>query len=85
MTWNFDISQAPRGRNETRSQTVRGKTREYSVFVPDRLLVCAEDRKVYATYWLEPTRFCPSGRWAGWSEGQKAVAWMPFPKAPVMA
>lgn len=85
--WNFDISQAPRGRKETRTRTVKvnGKPQEqhYEVHIPERVLLAhpTED-KVFSSYWLEPTKFTPNGRWSGWCEGQTPRAWMAYPDHP---
>lgn len=84
MNWSFDLSQAPRGRHEVRTRTVKDEAQEYTVFIPERVLLAhPRDGQVYATYWLEPTKFTPKGRWAGWREGDEALAWMAYPDYPI--
>lgn len=85
MTWNFDLNTIPRGRHETRTRKIGDKTQEYDVFIPERVLLAHNDCRVYATYWIEPTKFTPRGRWAGWVEGVEPVAWMPYPEHPFAA
>lgn len=82
MTWNFNISEAPRGRDEIQTRTIKGEKQEYEVFVPERILAANKDGKVYATHWLKPNKFTPTGRWAGWSEHDVPVAWMHYPLHP---
>lgn len=83
MSWSFDISAAPRGRHETRTRVVNGKTHEHAVFIPERILIAhPRDGQVYATYWIEPNKFCPTGRWSGWCAGDEPLAWQAFPAHP---
>ena len=83
MIWNFDISSAPRGRHETRVRTVKAEKQEYDVFIPERVLIAhPRDGLVYASYWIEPNKFCTKGRWAGWREGDEPLAWQPYPEHP---
>lgn len=78
--WNFDLTNIPRGRQEPRTRKVRDELKEYLEFVPVKLwLAHPTDDKVYATYWIEATKFS-KGRWVGWVEGQEPIAWMPFVK-----
>jgi hypothetical protein len=80
MTWNFDISSIPRGRQEARTRRVKDEIKEYLEFVPVKLwLAHPTDAKVYATYWIEGTK-TSKGRWVGWCEGQEPIAWMLFEK-----
>lgn len=81
--WNFDITNIPRGRTEMQTRIVKGKPQEYEVFIPERVLIAhPRDGRVYATIWIEPNKFCPKGRWSGWTEGTEPVAWQHYPDHP---
>lgn len=83
MTWNFDMSSAPRGYHVTQTRIIKGEPQQYDVFIMQRVLLAhPTDGKVYATYWLEPNKFTPKGRWSGWVEGVEPLAWMPYPIHP---
>lgn len=86
MTWNFDMSSAPRGRHVTQTRIIKGEPQQFDVFIMERVLLAhPTDGKVYATYWIEPNKFTPNGRWSGWSEGVEPLAWMPYPVHPFAA
>lgn len=80
MNWNFDMASAPRGRTETRTRKGKdGKTIEYSVRIEEHVWLASDtEEKAFRSYWVEPTKHTPNGRWAGFTEGQKPIAWMPF-------
>lgn len=83
MTWNFDMTSAPRGRHVTQTRIIKGEPQQYDVFIMERVLLAhPTDGKVYATYWIEPNKFTPNGRWSGWCEGVEPLAWMPYPIHP---
>ncbi len=83
MSWNYDMNAVPRGRHETRVRTIKNEKQEYDVFIPERVLLAhPRDGQVYATYWIEPTKFTPKGRWAGWRESDEPLAWQPYPEHP---
>lgn len=74
--WNFDTADIPRGRQEPRTRKVKDEIKEYFELVPVKLwLAHPTDGKVYATHWIEATKFS-KGRWLGWCEGQEPIAWM---------
>lgn len=86
MTWNFDMTSAPRGRHVTQTRIIKGEPQQYDVFIMERVLLAhPTDGKVYATYWIEPNKFTPNGRWSGWCEGVEPLAWMPYPVHPFLA
>ncbi|TIO15601.1 MAG: hypothetical protein E5X86_19715 [Mesorhizobium sp.] len=75
--WNFDISQAPRGKMvETITETTKG-TRKSIRFVPDKLIVATKCGKVTVS------EFIPDeGRWLMLGKGEQPDAWMPWPTHP---
>ena len=86
MIWNYDMAMAPRGRHETRARTIKNEKQEYDVFIPERVLLAhPRDGLVYASYWIEPNKFCARGRWAGWREGDEPLAWQAYPEHPFQA
>jgi hypothetical protein len=73
MTWNTDMTAAPRG--ETKQVRLSDKhcgTREITVKVP---LLISAGGEAYASYWSEKR-----GQWSGLAKGEKADAWMLWPK-----
>jgi hypothetical protein len=46
------------------------------------LIAHPRDGKVYATTWVEPSKFNIKGRWSGWTEGTEPVAWQHYPEHP---
>ena len=78
--WNFDISQAPKGRYVKSLLTDKnGKTSEIEKFVPDMVILCAADEKMTVTrsFWKPNVE-----RWEFFATGQQPLAWMPYPKHP---
>lgn len=75
MTWNFNLTDAPRGRTEIRTRTIKGKngepdrTADYSEFVPDEIWVATKCGKVFVTHWLDG-----AGRWNRLATGEDPIA-----------
>ncbi len=75
MTWNYDISEAPRGHTEkVMRATAKGKEFEVDQFNPDPVILTANCGTVMQSYWIEK-----SARWHGLSTNEIPVAWMPWP------
>lgn len=77
MSWNFDISAAPRGRTEQQSRRVGDKQTTVSVFVPDRVILATKCGKVTLSEWLPK-----EGRWMMLAAGEPPVAWQIWPEHP---
>ena len=73
MDWNFNMSEAPRGKVLT-LKSKDGK-RTMSQFIPEPCHVLLNG-KVYQTWRLE------DGRWNGFTKDQEGDAWVAFPKPP---
>lgn len=83
MDWNFDISQAPRGRMiQKEVKTPKGGTALRDVFLPDRIIVASQDGEtVTVSHWIPPTKRS-AGRWNLLGSSETPLAWMPFPEHP---
>ena len=78
MSWNFDISTAPRETPTKRHGTTNtGKAITYDASEYTPLILATKCGKVTRSYWIEKEQ-----RWAGLSKGEKPVAWMPWPDHP---
>ena len=75
--WNFDVTQAPRGRDVTKTKTIGGKEVEYTVFERDPIFVATKCGKVTTSYWIPK-----ESRWCMLAEGEEPVAWLPWPEYP---
>jgi hypothetical protein len=72
MTWNTDMTAAPRGETKQVRLADDKGTREITVKVP---VLISAGGEAYASYWSEKR-----GQWSGLATGEKADAWMPWPK-----
>lgn len=82
MTWSFDMSTAPLGKEVTvtRQATVDGKKqdRQFREHHIAPVWLATADGKVHRSYWLPATK-TSGGRWAGFNEGSKEpIAWQDF-------
>ena len=84
MQWNFDITQAPRGKTITETVTLKGKEVERDRFVPDKILICVEGEDwVGFSHWIPKEVGGKDGnRWNNIGTKQVPFAWMPAPKPP---
>jgi len=76
--WDFNISRAPRGRIvQEKIKHKNGKTMVVKRFVPDLVILCADDeaKTVTVSQWLPKEK-----RWSMFATGQAPLAWMAFPK-----
>ena len=78
MTWNYDISQAPKGLHETQEIEVKGKVQSRKIFEPERIIVaCRDGATVTLSHWL-PTQ----ERWLNLATDEVPTAWMLWPEHP---
>lgn len=77
MTWNFDISQAPRGKMvETVIETEKG-TRKSIRFVHDKIILATKCGKVTLSHYIPG-----EDRWLMLGKNEQPDAWMPWPTHP---
>lgn len=77
--WNFDISEAPKGGLVTHEYTLKsGETRKRTDYETVKIWGASACGKVGVTYWIPPNQYTKGGRWSGYSEGDKPIAWMPY-------
>ena len=72
--WNYDISQAPRGKAvEAKRQ---GRDGEITVkrFEPDTVILSTKCRAVVRSFWSEKRE-----SWSGLATGETPIAWMAWP------
>ncbi len=89
MTWNHDITAAPRGKTVTVTRTVKGEDRQFEEHHIAPLWIATKDGKVHRSYWI-PAMKNTDGRWSGFSAGSdEPIAWQeyvvpvhPFTAAP---
>lgn len=74
--WNFDISEAPKGRMVTRHGVGNAKA-DIQVFEPEKIWVASDCGKVGTSYFIPE-----QDRWCGFTKGQTPKAWMPIPSHP---
>lgn len=77
MTWNFDMSEAPRGETVTRKQRGKHGEMDVSVFVPDLIIAASECGKVTLSRWLPD-----QDRWNMFTKDSPPIAWQPWPEHP---
>ncbi|MBB3521084.1 hypothetical protein [Rhizobium sp. BK456] len=90
MTWNHDISAAPRGQQVTVTRKVRtaegSVDRDFTEHHVAPVWLARADGKVVRSYWVPATKQS-TGRWAGFAENEQPVAWQVFvtPEHPFAA
>jgi hypothetical protein len=80
MTWNFNISEAPRGRSVTQLRTIKGKEVSVAVFERDPVFLATKCGKVTTSYFIPK-----ENRWCMLAAGEEPVAWMAWPTYPQVA
>ena len=76
MNWNFNMSEAPRGR--TVAVTRAGeKAAIVETFVPDKVILATKCGKVIASHFMPKEH-----RWLMLAAGEQPVAWQPWPSHP---
>jgi hypothetical protein len=72
MTWNRDMSRAPRGNTkQVRLSDKHNGTREVTVKVP---VIISSGDSVILSSWSEKR-----GQWVGLADGEDADGWLPWP------
>ena len=75
--WNFDISQAPKGKTKKITRTLKGKEVETELHVPEKILAAGNEGVVTLSHWIEKEQ-----RWNMFTKDVPPLAWMPWPKHP---
>jgi len=70
--WNFDLTQAPRGKTVTRSVKTKDGVKDVTDIVPERVWLASKCGKVIPSYWVESRK-----NWAGFQDAPP-VAWQPY-------
>ncbi|PDT47307.1 hypothetical protein CO661_14085 [Sinorhizobium fredii] len=78
MGWNFDISEAPRGRMITVTEADRnGVLKERQEFRHDHVILASKCGKVTRSYWIPD-----ENRWCMFSKHEEPKAWQRWPEWP---
>lgn len=91
MTWNFDTTNIPRGRVETRPRTIKGKNGEpdkivfYDDFISDHIWAFTPGGDVVETWFIPEKSKVDPARWHNMNSKHEPVAWQPFvkPEPPI--
>jgi len=82
--WNMNISEAPIGREVTKTVLVADKksasgksVRDFQEHQKDDVILASKCGKVIKSYWIPAEK-----RWAGFQPGEHIVAWMAWPEHP---
>ena len=78
MTWNFDITSAPRGKEVITKITVDGKERMKREHHVDPVWLALESGEVIRSYWIPESKTTGQARWSGMNPGGEPMAWQPF-------
>lgn len=77
MTWNFDMSAAPKGGLVTKTMKVRDGERTVEVWEAPRIIAASKCGLVTTSRWLHDVE-----RWEMFSKGGDPIAWQPWPDHP---
>ena len=80
MTWNYDMSAAPKGRTvDVDGIGPKGAPFTKKVFQPDIFIACEDSdaHAVITTYWIEKSQ-----RWSGFGVNETPLCWQPWPIHP---
>lgn len=75
--WNFDISQAPRGKTIQVERTIGKNTSMIDVHVHDMIIAAGNNGVVTVSKWLPEAE-----RWNMFTKAAPPLAWMPWPAHP---
>lgn len=84
--WNFNLTDIPRGRTETRTRVVAGKngepdkTVEYDVFVTQDIWALTPGWDVVQTHFIPAKSKVDPARWSNMNSQHEPLAWQPLPK-----
>lgn len=76
-SWNFDISQAPRGKTIQVERTIGKNTTMVDVHVPDMIIAAGNEGVVTISKWLPEAE-----RWNMFTKEVPPFAWTPWPTHP---
>ena len=85
MTWNFNISEAPRGEMVTEHRmSVKGREFDVEVFKPARVILATKCGKVVKSQWLPEDAALARkvARWEMLHVDEQPIAWQPWPEHP---
>lgn len=77
MSWNHDISKAPKGKMVTRQVTTKDGVRNYEEYETDHVIAASSCGKVTRSYWIPK-----EDRWCMFMKDNPPIAWMPWPEHP---
>ena len=77
MTWNRDISLAPRGKYVVVNRKFGKTMADAQVFKPDRVILATKCGKVTLSHYLPDEK-----RWMMLHTNEEPVAWMAWPEHP---
>ena len=77
MSWNFDMSTAPRGEVRKVKRIIGKNEAEIDVHEPTIIIAAGSGDVVTVSRWLPK-----EGRWNMFTKAVPPIAWMEFPKHP---
>lgn len=77
MSWNLDISQAPKGEWRKTQREIRGRVAEWEYYHAPRIIAAGNGGVVTVSQW-NPKR----GAWSMFTADCPPLAWMPWPEHP---
>jgi len=81
MTWNFDMTTAPRGETKLVRRVIGKNEVEREEHVPVRIFAAGADGAT-----VTPSKWLPKeGRWEMFTAAVPPIAWMPWPEHPEKA
>ena len=82
MTWNFDISQAPKGRMVEKTFNTKDGIKTRLVFEKVMIDIATKCGLVMVSHWIPPKKEGQKGRWCGLHTTEAPIAWQPRPAHP---
>lgn len=80
MTWNTNISEAPRGKTVSKNITTKDGVKPYDAFEQEDVILASKCGKVTRSYWIPK-----ENRWCMFAKGEEPVAWQEWPIHPSKA
>lgn len=77
MSWNHDMSKAPRGRYVIQNRKAGKGAADVRVFEPQPILAASKCGKVGKSWYLPDEK-----RWVGFTKDGGPIAWQPWPEHP---
>ena len=81
-TWNFDLTDIPRGKLDVRTRTVMVKGKpvecEIETFTPEMVWVETHTEEVIRTHYCRPTKQSTNGWWSGVGDESRIKCWQIF-------